>query len=107
MSGFKAAVAADVRAAFINTAEFGDVHTIDGKSVACVVDGDLLQRRPGGLATSEGVFLEEFVVFVATAELDHIPVVNQRLRFDGGYYYVKNCHEEMGVLQITLTANET
>lgn len=108
MSAFKAAVAADVAAVFINTQEFGDVHTIDGRAIPCVVDSDLLQERSRGLATpSDGVFVEEMVVFVATVDLDPPPVIGQWLRFDGQRYCVKNISEAMGVLEITLVANET
>lgn len=108
MSAFKSAVARDVRAAFINTKEFGDVHTIDGRAVPCVVDGDLLKELPGGVRGQvDGVFLEEFVVFVATSDLDPPPVKDQRVRFDGSFYFVKDVWENMGVLQITFMAHET
>ena len=76
VSAFKAAVAADVQAVFINVKEFGDTHTIDGRAVPCVVDGDLLQERPG--SQSEGVFVEEFVVFVATSDMTAPPVTTEK-----------------------------
>ena len=41
MSAFKDAVSKDVKAVFLNLDEFANEHTLNGKTVVCVVDKDL------------------------------------------------------------------
>ena len=51
---FKDCVAADIHGVFLNTQEFADTHTIDGRKMDAVVDDDALLERDaarGGVHT--------------------------------------------------------
>lgn len=109
MSAFKDMVAADVKAVFINQLEFADMHNINGVMVNAVVDRDVIkdrQARAGVSEYSEGVFADEMLVYVAADDLTRKPVRGEIFRLDGGLYLVQEVAENMGVLEITITANE-
>lgn len=108
MSAFKDAVKADIKQVFINHLEFADLHQIDGVEVLAVVDRDVLKERPN-LTTSvdaHAMFEEEIHVYVAYDDLSVKPVRGQILNLDGTIYLVSEVHENMGVLEITIRANE-
>ena len=67
MSRFKDAVAADIKAVFINGLEFADEHDINGETVMAVVDGDIIQERNSSSYSEypEGVFQQQIMVFVS------------------------------------------
>ena len=53
---FKDCVAADIHGVFLNTQEFADTHTIDGRKMDAVVDDDASWSgtRPGEASTRMG-----------------------------------------------------
>lgn len=109
MSAFKDAVAADIKSTFINALEFADTHNIDGTDVLCVVDSDILQERSSKAASeyAEGVFRAQILVYIAKEDLPVRPVYGEVIRLDGDLYLVQECIENMGVLEITIEANDT
>lgn len=108
MSAFKKAVAADIKRVFINPFEFADWHNINGGDVLAVVDRDVIRERQPKTAAeySEGVFIEEVLVYVEAGDLARKPVKDEILRLDGELFLVTEVAESMGVLEITITANE-
>lgn len=108
MSAFKDAVAADIKAVFINPLEFADKHNINGQAVDAVIDRDVIRERqlPTAAEYSEGVFREEMLVYVDAADLRRKPVRGEIFRLDGDLYLVSEVAENMGVLEITIQANE-
>lgn len=45
---FKAMVEADRRRTFLNLDEFGEKHTVEGRTIAAVLDDNALKERQGG-----------------------------------------------------------
>lgn len=109
MSAFKDAVSSDIKGVFINALEFADEHTINGETVICVVDTDLIKERgtPSSSEYAEGVFLEQISIFVDKDDLPRVPVKGEMLRLDGDRYLVDNVSENMGVLEITIEDNQS
>lgn len=108
MSAFKDAVAADIKAVFINPIEFADLHNINGQMVNAVVDRDVIKERqqPSAAEYAEGIFREEMLIYVEASELRRKPVKGEILRLDSELFLVAEVAENMGVLEITLQANE-
>lgn len=108
MSAFKDAVQADVKRVFLNALEFADMHRINGALVRAMVDRDVLKERPRLRIEeyAEGVFREELLVYVATGDLPRVPVRGEIFRLDDERYLVEEVAENMGVLEITVAANE-
>jgi hypothetical protein len=109
MTRFKDAVAADIKGTFINALEFADLHDINGTELLCVIDGDIIQERNARTYSeyAEGVFKSQKMVFVAVDDLPERPVKGEIFRLDGELYMVDECAENMGVLEITIEANDS
>lgn len=107
MPGFKDYLASDI-SVFFNSDEFAELHDIDGQQVLAVVDIDILKVRSDRRAERyDGVYKGEVTVYVKAADLPSRPVHGQHLRLDKKLYLVAECTENMGVLEITLEANES
>ena len=109
MSRFKDAVAADIKAVFINGLEFADEHDINGETVMAVVDGDIIQERNSSSYSEypEGVFQQQIMVFVSADDLPERPVKGELFFLDNERYIVDRCNENMGILEITIEANDS
>ena len=109
MPNFKDFVQDDI-AVFFNPDEFGEWHNIDGQELLVVIDEDLTQersRQPTDLYNATpGIFTKRIIVFVRQSDLGYRPVVDQSMRIDDELYRVANCSDQMGVLEITLEANQ-
>lgn len=108
---FKDAVAADVKNVFINGLEFAEEHDIDGNLIQVVIDDDVLDERSGrdggGLPYADGVFRSMKKLYLAEEDLPRRPVKGELLSLDDEHYLVDECVSNMGVLEITIEANET
>lgn len=96
-------------AVFFNLDEFAELQNIDGREIPAIVDTDTLKERPRQPAdlylASEGVYIDEVLLFVRASDYGVPPVVGQHIRLNGELYRVSGCTESMGVLEITLEAN--
>ena len=97
---FKAMVAADRRSTFLSVAEFGDRHTIDGKSIVCVLDDDALRERQGGQELS--VAESSLLLFAAVEDLPARRPAGESLTVDGRVYIVNDWREDMGLATVAL-----
>ncbi|TGV04529.1 hypothetical protein EN829_055775 [Mesorhizobium sp. M00.F.Ca.ET.186.01.1.1] len=100
---FKDLVAADLDV-FLNTDEFADEHTLDGKKIRLIIAADTLNGTP--LPHAEGVSLWRKVVYVACSELGYRPNEGGLLELDDQTYVVANVDEQDGMYVITLEANQ-
>ena len=107
--GFKDHIAADNSAVFLNTAEFGELRSIDGGApVATVLEDDERgEMRPsattsGSTEFSDGVWISKSTLHVRVADVEARPAVGQRLTVDDRPATVVSVAEEMGILSIGL-----
>lgn len=108
MSRFKDQVAADIKQVFINSLEFAATHNINGQNVDAVIDRDVIKERqpPTASEYAEGVYKEEMLVYVAAGDLRRTPIKGELFRLDGSRYVVSEVAENIGVLEITIEAND-
>jgi hypothetical protein len=102
MSAFQDMVRQDM-GVFFNPDEFGEEHSIDGKTVVCVVDDQTYRDRKGGaeFAISQStVFL-----FAQSEDLPPRREPGEELRLDGVPYTVETWDEDMGVSSVSLFIN--
>lgn len=92
----------DINNVFFNLEDFGEAHTIDGKSVVCVLDDDALKIRSGSneLSVSESSLL----LFAKVSDLPR-KVVGDDLHIDGRIYIVDDWKVNFGVAEIALHQN--
>lgn len=103
MSRFKDAIANDVKSVFINCDEFGDVHTVNGERVPCVVDTDV---TAGADKSLEGVFVNAVTLYIAVSDIEERPVEGEILVLDERIYLVKKVSDESEMLVITLEVHD-
>lgn len=107
---FKSVLATDTAAIFINPAEFGETHTINGKAMPCLIDNnELLERQKGGGGTDrkDGLFSADILIFVKAADFGPRPKAGAVVVLDGRPYRVQSCPDEAGIYSITLEATKT
>ena len=64
---FKKMVADDRRLVFLNLAEFGEEHKVDGKTITVVLDDNALKERQGGQEL--GVAESSLMLYAAVEDL--------------------------------------
>lgn len=93
---------------FFNLDEFAEIHEIGGYKAPAVIDSDIVKIRSQSKSERfDGIYKGEIVVYVKSKDLPFRPVYGQDLRLDGKLYFVVECSEDMGVLEITLGADES
>lgn len=101
--GFKEQIRADLDV-FLNSREFADRHTIDGREMTVLVDeNELLERDKSRLGThTDGLYKARRLIYVSRAEFGPRPALGRQLNFDGRIFRVEDCTEEAGMLAIEL-----
>lgn len=104
MMGFKEQLFKDIKTVFLNPAEFGEMHTVDGRQLCCIVDNmEIIEREKKSLREyTDGVFKRQLLFYVARSDFGKLPAVGRTLEFDGKKYRVEDAVEEGAVYSITL-----
>ena len=102
--GFKEQLFKDIKGVFLNPAEFGEMHTVDGRQLCCIVDNmEIIERNKKSLQeVTDGVFQRQLLFYVSRADFGKLPAVGRTLSFDGKTYRVQDAVEEGAVYSITL-----
>lgn len=103
MSGFRDAVARDIRGVFLNLDFFGDLYRVEGREIPIVVDNDELKERQGGqdLAVAESATL----FYARTADLPPRRPAGESLNINGRECIVDDWQEDMGMSTVVLRQN--
>ena len=93
----------DIISVFLNLEDFGEIHTVDGKSVVCMFDDDALKIRSGSneLSVSESTLL----LFAKVSDLPKRKVAGDDITIDGRIYIVDDWKVNLGVAEIVLHQN--
>ncbi len=99
MSNFKQMLEAD-RAVFLNPEEFGEEHTVEGRSITVVIDEAILveSKRAEELGLAQG----DIVLFGKSEDLPDQRSAGQSLNIDGREYIVAEWRVDYGVAKIYL-----
>ena len=81
---FKNILARDVKQVFLNPAEFGEVHKVNGTPM---------------------IYARQILFYVSTAEFGPLPGQGDLVSLDGKEYMVMDATDECGIYAITLEAN--
>ncbi len=97
---FKAMVEADRRRTFLNLAEFGEKHKVDGRAIAAVLDDNALKERQGG----QELGVAESSHAVRSGRGSALPrrPAGEGLNIDGREYIVNDWSEDMGIATVAL-----
>ena len=110
---FKQQVSKDIKSVFLNFNEFAEIMTVElGRynevDIPVVIDGDLLKERYKATDALfiDGVMSLETFIYIAIGDLPAPPVRGEMMRINGQLYIIKDINENMGVYEMTVTANE-
>lgn len=104
MNSFKDQLELEVGTVFANEDEFWDMHKIDGNEVSCMIDKEVLRQ---GSSKAEGVYCDQIVLYVKENSLKKKPVKGSVILLDHESYFVCEVAFEVGLLVVTLEANES
>ena len=97
---FKEMVARDRRLVFLNPAEFGEEHIVEGKAIIAVLDDNALKERQGGQEL--GVAEASLMLYAAVEDLPARRPAGEGLNIDGREYIVNDWSEDMGIATVAL-----
>ena len=97
---FKAMVDADRRRTFLNLAEFGEEHRVEGVTITAIFDDDALRERQGGQELS--VAESSLLLVAAVEDLPPRRPAGEGLNIDGREYIINDWREDMGMATVTL-----
>lgn len=106
---FKECVADDVFTIFLDQLEFADLHTVNGKKMAVLMDeNELLERDKAKLGShTDGLYKSRRLIYVAQKDFGPRPAIKATLTLDRVAYRVRDCTAEAGILAIELEAAKT
>ncbi|MEY9975738.1 hypothetical protein [Lysinibacillus sp. RC79] len=107
---FKEALEKDLSSVFFNANEFAEEHELEGKALGLVVEDSSLEELKGygkdQLSAAQEVFSHFKTIFVRSSDF-YVPKVGSILVLDGNEYYVEESAEDMGIIRIVISANES
>lgn len=74
---------------------------IDGRAIQVVFDNDKLKNRQD----RSGVVFGETLMYCRTSDLDVRPKAGRQMRVGRHLFYVTDCVEQDGILEVTLSSN--
>lgn len=106
---FKELLQQDVSRVFLNPAEFGELHRVNGKPMTILLDDmENIEREKKMKSHMDGIFARQVFFYVSAAEFGGpMPGQGSYLTLDGGTYQVVDASDECGVYAITLEANRS
>lgn len=105
---FKEALRNDVKAVFLNPAEFGEPHVINGRRMLAVLDDmEHIEREKRMKSNMDGVYVRQLLLYVAAEDFGSFPAQGVLVKLDGKQYQVADATDECGVYAITLEANRS
>lgn len=108
MMTFKDIIKQDAKTVFMNESEFAEWHTIDGKELLVIVDGnELIEREKRNKALEQGTYAKQVLFFVAASEFGKLPAIGRQMNFDGKRYFVTDAIREGAMYSISLEAVKT
>ena len=105
--GFKEQLFKDIDAVFLNPEEFGESHTVDGKTMNVIVDNmEIIERSKKQIEEGriEGIYKRQLLFYVSRKEFGKLPAVGRILTFGGKDYLIADAVDEGAVYSITLGA---
>lgn len=108
MGGFKDMIQEDIKNVFLNFAEFGEIHEINGVEVLAIIDENELTEREKRMRNKDGELHKRQLLFYVDAKvLDPLPSPGKVLNMDGRDYLITDAEDEMGIYSISLEANRS
>lgn len=104
---FKELLRQDIKQVFLNPAEFGEEHLINGKKMLAVIDDvELTEREKRMQNHMDGMYKKQTLIFVGALDFGPLPGLGKPLIIDGRTFLVADAISEGGVYSLHLEANK-
>ncbi len=100
---FKASLLEDINEVFLDEDEFAEKAIIEGIEMNVVLDTDMIS--PADKKYQVAVY--DVVFYVARSCFDEIPQAESMMDFNGHEYMIVNVSDNMGMLKIALSRNNS
>lgn len=109
VSSFKELLRQDVSRVFLNPAEFGELHQVNGRFMTIILDDmENIEREKKMKSHMDGIYARQLFFYVSAAEFGGpLPGQGSYLTLDGGTYRVMDASDECGIYAITLETNRS
>ncbi len=105
---FKELLRQDVRNVFLNPAEFGEEHTVNGRRMMIIIDdNELTEREKRMQSHMDGIYKKQTLVYVSAIDYGPLPEVGKPIIIDGVTLIVTDSLNESGVYSLHLEANKS
>lgn len=109
---FKEQIAHDNKVIFMNLNEFSEIHTVNGKEMAVLIDSNEMIDREKRYQYkrslyADGVYMKELLIYVKAEDFGKLPAVGRILTLDGKTYTISDAIDEDGIYSLCLEANKT
>lgn len=103
---FKDIVKRDVKSIFLNTDEFSEIHTVNGKPMAVQIDNnEQIEREKRYNQHMDGIYVKQILMYVSAEDYGPLPKQGTSVSLDKKMYRVEDAISEDGIYSITLEAN--
>ena len=104
MARFKDIIESDL-SIFMNSDEFADIHKVDGRDVALIIDNDRLMDR--SKKEFDGISIGEILYYAKVSDFEKKPKINSPQTFDGRLMYIFDVRENDGMYEVILQQNRS
>lgn len=105
---FKELLRRDVKTVFLNPAEFGEEHIVNGKPMLIMIDDNELTEREKRIKSNmDGIYTRQTLVYVSAIDFGPLPGVGKPVKIDGITFIVTDSLNEGGVYSLHLEANKS
>ena len=106
--GFKELLRQDVKNVFLNPAEFGEEHTVNGKRMQIIIDHtELTEREKRMKSNMDGIYKKQTLIYVSALDYGPLPGIGKPVKIDGATFIVTDSLNEGGVYSLHLEANKS
>lgn len=103
---FKELLEQDVKNAFLNPKEFGEVHIVEGREMVIVIDDhELLEHQRKAGQCLDGIYDKQRLIYVAAEDIGALPAQGSFFTIDDESYTVMDAVAEGDIYAITVGAN--
>ena len=105
---FKELLRQDVKTVFLNPAEFGEEHTVNGKQMQIIIDdNELTEREKRMKGYAGGIYKKQTLVYVSALDFGPLPGAGKPVKIDSATFIVTDSLNEGGVYSLHLEANKS
>ncbi len=112
MRSFKEQMKQDTKSVFMNFAEFGEIHKLNGKNRLVIIDENELTEREKRIRNrdgikGEGLHKKQLLFYIEAEKFIPLPSPGKLLNFDGKDYIIMDANNEDGIYSVSLEKNKS